>query len=88
MRVADIDMTDNTTTCPERLQLFTTPKRLCAKNMDGGGCSSAVFDLNGIRYTNVGGKVIGYQQRSPDGLSRYSGNRGLTIDDTYIHGWC
>ena len=86
MRVADIDMTDNTTTCPEGLKLLTTPKRLCAKNMDGGGCSSAVFNLNGIRYTNVCGKVIGYQQRSPDGMGRYSGNQGLTIDDTYMDG--
>ena len=72
MRVADIDMTDSNNTCPEGLQLLMSPKRLCAKNMDGGGCSSAVFNLNGIRYTNVCGKIIGYQQRSPDGLSRYN----------------
>ena len=84
MRVADVDMTDSNDTCPEGLQLLTSPKRRCGRA--GGGCSSAMFNVNGIRYTNVCGKVIGYQQGSPDGLGRYYGNRALTIDDIYMDG--
>ena len=53
MRVTKINMTNSSHTCPEGLKLLTTPKRLCAMNIDGGGCSSATFDLHGIGYAHV-----------------------------------
>ena len=86
MRVTKINMTNSSHTCPEGLKLLTTPKRLCAMNIDGGGCSSATFDLHGLRYTHVCGKIIGYQQKTPDAFYHYYNNRGLTIDDTYVDG--
>ena len=86
MRVTKINMTNSSHTCPEGLKLLSTPKRLCAMNIDGGGCSSATFDLHGIRYTHVCGKIIGYQQKTPDAFGQYYGNRGLTIDDNYVDG--
>ena len=86
MRLTKINMTNSSHTCPEGLKLLTTPKRLCAMNIDGGGCSSATFDLHGIRYTHVCGKIIGYQQKSPDAFWPYYNNRGLTIDDRYVDG--
>ena len=55
-------------------------------NTYGGGCSSATFDLHGIRYTHVCGKIIGYQQKSPDAFGPYYNNRRLTIDDGYVDG--
>ena len=86
MRVTKINMTNSSHTCPEGLKLLTTPKRLCAMNIDGGGCSSATFDLHGIRYTHVCGKIIGYQQKTPDAFKPYYNNRSLTIDDGYVDG--
>ena len=86
MRVTKINMTNSSHTCHAGLKLLTTPKRLCAKNIDGGGCSSATFNLHGIRYTHVCGKIIGYQQASTDAFLSYFSNRGLTIDDTYVDG--
>ena len=86
MRVTKINMTNSSHTCPEGLKLLTTPKRLCAMNTDGGGCSSATFDLHGIHYTHVCGKIIGYQQKSPDSFASYVYNRGLTIDGGYVDG--
>ena len=86
MRVTKINMTNSSHTCPAGLKLLTTPKRLCAMNIDGGGCSSATFNLHGIRYTHVCGKIIGYQQKSPDAFVRYYYNRRLTIDDQYVDG--
>ena len=86
MRVTRLNMTNSSHTCPAGLKLLTTPKRVCAKNIDGGGCSSATFNLHGIRYTHVCGKIIGYQQGSPDAFGPYYHNRGLTIDDTYVDG--
>ena len=86
MRVTKLNMTNSSHTCPAGLKLLTTPKRLCAMNIDGPGCSSATFNLHGIRYTHVCGKIIGYQQGSPDAFLPYHNNRSLTIDDTYVEG--
>ena len=86
MRVTKINMTNSSHTCPAGLKLLTTPKRLCAMKIDGGGCSSATFNLHGIRYTHVCGKIIGYQQKTPDAFSPYYNNRRLTIDDQYVDG--
>ena len=86
MRVARLNMTNSSHTCPAGLKLLTTPKRLCAKNTDGGGCSSATFNLHGIQYTHVCGKIISYQQGSPDAFWAYHTNRTLTIDDNYVDG--
>jgi len=86
MRVAAINMTNISHTCPEGLKLLSTPKRLCAMNIDGGVCSSATFDLHGIRYTHMCGKIIGYQQKTPDAFAQYYGNCGRTIDDQYVDG--
>ena len=86
MRVTKINMTNSSHTCPAGLKLLTTPKRLCAMNIDGGGCSSATFNLHGIRYTHVCGKIIGYQQKTPDAFGPYYHNRRLTIDDQYVDG--
>ena len=86
MRVAKLNMTNSSHTCPAGLKLLTTPKRLCAMNIDGGGCSSATFNLHGIRYTHVCGKIIGYQQVSTDAFGPYYHNRRLTINDGYVDG--
>ena len=86
MRVTRLNMTNSSHTCPAGLKLLTTPKRLCAKNIDGGGCSSATFNLHGIQYTHVCGKIIGYQQKSPDAFAAYNNNRRLTINNGYVDG--
>ena len=86
MPVVKLNMTNSSHTCPEGLKLLTTPKRLCAMNIDGGGCSSATFNLHGIRYTHVCGKIIGYQQGPPDAFGPYYHNHHLTIDDLYVDG--
>ena len=86
MSLAKLNMTNSSHTCPAGLKLLTTPKRLCAKNADEGGCSSATFNLHGIQYTRVCGKIIGYQQGPPDAFLAYYGNHSLTIDDNYVDG--
>ena len=86
MEVANIDMSNSTNTCPAGLRMLTSPKRLCGINSDGPGCSSAVFSVQGIEYNRVCGKIIGYQQKSPDAFNSYTGNHRLTIDDVYVDG--
>lgn len=54
MRVVKINTTNlSNHTCPEGLKLLSTPKRLCAMNSGGHGCSSATFNLYSIRYMIV-----------------------------------
>ena len=86
MRVTRLNMTNSSHTCPAGLKLLTTPKRLCARVTDVVGCSSATFNLHGVRYTHVCGKIIGYQQGTPDAFGPYNYNRGLTIDGNYMDG--
>lgn len=86
MRVTSIDMSNNTHSCPHGLKTLLQPKRLCAMNINGGGCSSAQLNVHGVEYSRVCGKIIGYQQKSPDAFGNYYGNRALTIDDNYVDG--
>ena len=86
MRVAKLDMRNTSDSCPNGLKTLTQPKRLCAMNIGGGGCSSTSFSVQGVHYTRVCGKIIGYQQKSPDAFGHYYYNRALTIDSNYVDG--
>ena len=86
MRVANVNMTNTSHTCPQGLREITKEsKRLCKKTIDIG-CSSTTFDVYGTEYTHVCGKVIGYQNSTPDMLLQYYKNPSLTIDDAYVDG--
>ena len=87
MRVADIDMRNTSNTCPSGLTELTEDSiRLCGKNITGAGCSSATITTHNVQYSHVCGKIIGYQQKSPDGFQQYQHNPTLTIDDGYVDG--
>ena len=80
MRVANIDMRNNSHTCPSGLSLISSPKRLC----DGtsNGCVSNSFSVQDVQYSHVCGKIIGYQNRVP--FAFYYSGRG--IDGEYVYG--
>ena len=86
MRLASIDMTDTSSNCPSGLRTLTSPHRLCAKNIDGAGCSSVVFPVQGVQYSQVCGKIIEYQQSSPDAFYPYNRRGQTTIDSHYVDG--
>ena len=71
MQVAKLDMTNSSHQCPPGTRLRTDLLAsnnicLCGIHFDGPGCSSAAFDTRGIEYTQVCGKIIAYQDSSPD----------------------
>ena len=80
MRVANIDMRNNSHTCPSGLSLISSPKRLC----DGtsNGCVSNSFSVQDVQYSHMCGKIIGYQNRVPLAFRYFS--RG--IDRDYVYG--
>ena len=85
MQAANVNMTETDSKCPSRLELITSPKRLCRKNVNIG-CSSTKFSTHGIPFSKVCGHVIGYQNYSPDAFHPYYLNQGRTIDDLYVEG--
>ena len=84
MRVAHLNMTDPNQHCPSGFRLITSPKRTCGT--PGSRCVSTTFPLNGIKYSRVCGKIIGYQYCTPDAFHPYFYDRSRTIDDQYVDG--
>lgn len=57
--------------CPPGIRLRTDlPKCLCGIGISGQDCSATVFDTNGIQYRQVCGKIIGYQDQTPDAFGQ------------------
>ena len=85
MQVIKLDMTNSSHhQCPPGTTLRTDlPKRLCGIGISGLGCSSTMFDLHGITYSQVCGKIIGYQDRTPDAFGQA---QTQSIDGNYVEG--
>ena len=60
-RVAYINMTDPTETCPGRSRYISTPKRMCGRSTSITGCSSVRLPEYAGSYTKVCGRALGYQ---------------------------
>ena len=84
MKIISIDMTQGST-CPSGLKTLKDPQPLCAISTYNAGCSSAMFPVQGIQYSRVCGKIIGYQHKTTDGFHPYI-QGGQTIDSTYVDG--
>ena len=69
-RVAYLNMSDPSQQCPTELRLYNEGGvRACGRlYSSGASCDSVTFSTNGISYSQVCGRVIGYQYVSPDGL--------------------
>ena len=85
MQVVKLDMTNSSHQCPPGTTLRTDlPRRLCGIGINGRGCSSTIFDMYGIDYSQVCGKIIGYQDETPDAFGQPS--RPISIDSAYVEG--
>ena len=90
MKVAELNMTDNTAQCPDSLELTTSPLRTCKiRSSSAGVCSSDMFKVEGVEYTKVCGRVKGYQVGSTNAFRYYHNNSMSTdslIDTYYVDG--
>ena len=83
MRVAELDMTDTTTQCPDSLELMTFPLRTCTTvNSNTGNCSSDSFSVSHVQYSKVCGRIRAYQVGSTDAF----GSIITDIDTYYVDG--
>ena len=86
-RVAKLDMTNSNENCPTGLSLYhQNGGRACGRLVSGSGsCSGTIFPVN-YEYSQVCGRVIGYQKGHPDGP--FGNDRvSLTHGTTQSHIW-
>ena len=86
-RLAYLDMNDSTVNCPSGLRLYQLGGvRACGRTAShGGSCASVQFPSNGIRYSQICGRVTGYKYNSPDALDTANGNHN-NINGPYVDG--
>ena len=79
-RLAYLDMSDATQNCPSGFRLYQSGGvRACGKQ--SGYCVSVTFPSNGISYSQICGRVKGYQYGHTDGLYTYG-----SINSDYVEG--
>ena len=87
-RAAYLNMSDPTLTCPPAWELITTPRRSCAKpsSTSNETCYSAMFPALDIQYSQVCGRIIGYQLGAPQAFRCFNDGFPRTIDSPYVDG--
>ena len=81
------DITNSSHQHPAGTTLRTDlPRRMCGigTRQTGEYCSSTIFDVYGIEYSQVCGKIIGYQDETPDAFGQPQ--RSVSIDSSYVEG--
>lgn len=98
MRVAHINMSDPSHHCPGNFvevdMVSSSPpgggrsRPLCVPNSADSGCFSHTFPVVGgaSGYSKVCGRVLAYQDKTPNGFFPFHINPSLTIDDLYLDG--
>ena len=82
-RIAYLDMSDISQNCPSGLEALDTGGiRVCRREGTAGGCRSNIFQTNGISYSQICGKVVGYQKGRPNGVNTNVND----INGTYLDG--
>ena len=86
LRVAYLNMTNPSHQCPSEWTEVTNPVRACARNIPSSGCRSETFNTRGVSYTQICGRVRGYQFCIPEAFGNFNNNQNLTINDAYVDG--
>ena len=86
-RVAYLDMSDLSEECPTGFRLYeSNGVRACGRpDSSVGSCQSVHFPSNGISYSQVCGRVVGYQYGSTDAIYKEGANHD-NINSYYVDG--
>ena len=91
VRVAYLDMTNSSHTCPSGFSLYTAPRRCGLQiyryrySYDNLGCVSVTYPSHGIEYRRVCGRVTGYQKGTTDAFYNYY-STDTPITSYYVDG--
>ena len=82
-RLAYLDMSDSTQNCPSGFSLYQSGGvRACGRPGSSASCVSVQFPSNGIRYSQICGRVVGYQYGHTDAVDTYHND----INSWYVEG--
>ena len=86
-RIAYIDMSDATQTCPSGFRLYQSGGvRACGRPSSGSAsCASVQFPSNGFSYSQICGRVTGYQYATTDALASAWPNHN-NLNSYYVDG--
>ena len=87
-RLAYLDMTDSTENCPSGFRLYQSRgATVCGRATSSvGSCTSVQFPSNGISYSQVCGRVTGYQYAAPDAIHQPTYSYRNNINSYYVDG--
>lgn len=80
-RIAYLNMSDPTQSCPSAWRLFTSPQRACGK-FSGPQCNGVHYDTGAMRYKQVCGRIIAIPQST---VQAFRGGQ-QDIDSFYVDG--
>uniref|UniRef100_A0A1X7UUP4 Fibrinogen C-terminal domain-containing protein n=1 Tax=Amphimedon queenslandica TaxID=400682 RepID=A0A1X7UUP4_AMPQE len=85
-RLAYLDMSDATQNCPSGLRYYQSGGvRVCGRTNSASGCSNSVtYPSNGISYSQICGRVTGYQWGSPNGIDGQNNINANYLDGVSI----
>ena len=84
-RLAYLDMSDATQNCPSGFRLYQSGGvRACGRYNSGAGCVSVQFPFNGISYSQICGRVTGYQYGSTNAFHGPSNINSYYVDGVSI----
>ena len=86
-RLGYLDMSDSTVNCPSGFRLYQSGSvRACGRPVtSSGSCVSVEFPSNGMSYSQVCGRVTGYQYHTPDGVNGHNANHN-NLNGDYVDG--
>uniref|UniRef100_A0A1X7SUF2 Fibrinogen C-terminal domain-containing protein n=1 Tax=Amphimedon queenslandica TaxID=400682 RepID=A0A1X7SUF2_AMPQE len=86
-RLAYLNMSNATVNCPSGFRRYHSGGvRACGRPVTSyGNCASVQFPSNGIRYSQICGRVVGYQFGNSDALDTANGNHN-NINGPYVDG--
>ena len=86
-RVAFINMTDTSHSCPPGLNMTTYSKRSCGRTHTGYfNCSSTTFSVGGLPYSQACGRIRGYQYGALVAFYSYIDYGQRSINSQYVDG--
>ena len=87
-RLAYLDMSESTVNCPSGFRLYQSGSvRACGRPVtSSGSCVSVKFPSNGMSYSQVCGRVTGYQYYTPDTINSPLHSNHNNLNDDYVDG--
>ena len=84
-KIVYLNMSDPSQQCPKGWRGYSNPVRCCGRPVTSRStCAPVYFSTNGMQYSKVCGRAIGYQKGSPDGFG--STDFDTTLDGIYADG--